>query len=473
MKIRPIILSGGSGTRLWPLSRRSFPKQFAPLVGDESLFAAVLRLTRDRSLFEAPLVVGNRDHKFLILDALDSAGIKDARILLEPEGRNTAPAVITAALDEKTTDVLHLVLPSDHVITDGNAFLNVMRCAAPAAQAGHIILFGMTPSHPETGYGYITCADPAPWEGVFHIGLFQEKPDAVKAQQLIEAKALWNSGIFLYAPVRLLEEVTALAPDYMPLCKTALELSEHDLGCIMLAADPYAHLKPAAFDTLIMERTKHGCVVPCSIGWSDVGSWQALWQMSARDSHDNSLNGPVVTHDVSGAFIRSDGPTVAVLGMKDVTVIATGDAVLIAPRDRAQDVKSLFDAVERHNPEIARHHARVLRPWGSYQGLAQGAHFQVKHIVVQPGRSLSLQKHNHRAEHWVVVGGTAKVECNNVEKLVYPNESVYIARGTVHRLSNPGKIPLNLIEVQSGDYLGEDDIIRFDDQYGRATKTVA
>lgn len=467
MKIRPVILSGGSGTRLWPISRRCFPKQFAPLVGDESLFAAALRTTLDRELFAPPIIVANVEHKFLILDALQAVGVDDARILLEPEGRNTGAAAITAALTDSSEDTLHLVMPSDHLIEKRDAFIAAVQAAASAAQAGNIVLFGMRPSYPETGYGYIVPGEKTGWAGIARVGAFQEKPDAIIAKQLIDNGALWNSGMFLYLSSMLVEETQTLAPEYLPLCMEALAQSKKDLGCLTLAAEPYAQIPSEPFDRLIMERTKRGCVIPCSIGWSDAGSWHALWQMSKHNDNGNVFVGPVVSQEVSDAYIRSDGPTVAVLGVRDIAVIATRDAVLIAPRNRAQDVKALVAKIERQDPALADHHMRVLRPWGTYESLAEAGNFHVKHIIVHPGRALSLQQHHHRAEHWIIVGGTAKVERDGVEELVFPNESVFVPRGAVHRLSNPGKIPLHLIEVQSGDYFGEDDILRFDDPYGR------
>lgn len=467
MKIRPVILSGGSGTRLWPISRRCFPKQFAHLTGGESFFVKALRLTNNRSRFEAPIIVGNAEHKFLILDALHAVGIKDANILLEPAGRNTAAAAITAAFFDETEALLHLVMPSDHIIADSGAFIGAVQTATTAAKAGHIVLFGTKPTHADIGLGYIVPADQTSWKDVCRISSFREKPDTQTAIRLIESGALWNAGIFLYSPAVLLSETKNLAPEYTAPCRDSLVQAQPDLGCLMLAKEPYAGIRSESFDRLIMEKTNRGCVVPCAMGLTDAGSWQAIWEMSEHDTNGNALVGSVVSHDVQNAYVHSEGPMVAVVGLRDIAVIATRDAVLIAPRERSQDVKNLVAEVERIEPGLATHHTTVARPWGSYQRLAQGDNFQVKHIIVEPGRSLSLQKHHHRAEHWVVVGGTAKVERDGVVETLFPNESVFVARGSVHRLSNPGKIPLHLIEVQSGDYLGEDDIIRLDDPYGQ------
>jgi mannose-1-phosphate guanylyltransferase/mannose-6-phosphate isomerase len=428
-----------------------------------------LKRVQDPAFFEPPIIIGNKEHQFLILEALELSGIQGARVILEPEGRNTAPAALTAALTEEEHDILHLLMPSDHVIADRDAFMKALLRASPAAEAEHIVLFGMRPTRPETGYGYILPGNDTSWERVVFIDAFREKPDAEAAADLIRNEALWNSGIFLYTPSVLIGDIMRLAPEYLPICKDALSEAQIHLNCTVLDASSYARIKPDSFDCLIMEKTTHGCVVPCSIGWSDAGSWQSLWQIGKHDAHGNSFAGPVISRDVVDTYARSDGPMLAIVGMKDIAVVATRDAVLIAPRNRSQDIKSMVAEIERQAPSVTMNHTQVLRPWGSYESLAEGSLFQVKHIVVQPDRALSLQQHHHRAEHWIVVGGTAKVERDGVEQLVFPNESVFVPRGTTHRLSNPGKIPLHLIEVQSGDYLGEDDIIRFEDRYGRAS----
>jgi len=469
MLIRPILLSGGSGTRLWPASRKRFPKQFAPLVGEESLFTRALLGVADRSRFAAPLIIGNIDHKFLILDTLERLEITDARILLEPEGRNTAAAALVAALAEQEPDITHLVLPSDHVIEDRAAFHAVLDAAAPTTRTGLFVLFGIQPTHPETGFGYIRPGAALPGTpAVSQIAQFCEKPDAATAARLIQDGALWNSGIFFYAPQTLLDEAAILAPDHLALCAEALAAGQEDLGCLTLGAASYAAMKDHPFDRLIMERTQKGAVAPCSIGWSDLGSWQAMWQMATKDENQTAKIGPVVALNTHRSYIRSYGPTVAVSGLNDMTIVATKDAVLVMPTAHAQDIKALYAALQEKNEALALEHPQVLRPWGSYERLAAGERYQVKHIIVAPGKALSAQMHHHRAEHWVVVEGTAKIQCGDKEKLLFPNESLYIPGGTKHRLSNPGKIDLHLIEVQSGDYLGEDDIVRFDDAYGRA-----
>jgi mannose-1-phosphate guanylyltransferase/mannose-6-phosphate isomerase len=467
MRIRPIILSGGSGTRLWPVSRQKQPKQFVPLVGSESLFATTLTLTSGKSGFAPAMVVGSAEHKFFILDMLEHNGAPFAPPLLEPMGRNTAAAAITAALAETDDDVLHLVQPSDHIIKNDKAFLDAIASAVPAARNGSFVLFGIAPQYPETGYGYIVPADSkAP---VRPIASFKEKPDEKTATTLIASGAVWNSGIFLYAPKTLIAEAEKLAPEILAQCRDALRDAKTDLGCTMLAKEAYEKIASQPFDRVIMERTKHGAVVACDMGWSDVGSWHALWQISPQDNAGNATSGTVVTRDVKNSYLRSDGPTIAAMGVDDLMIIATKDAVLVAPKSRSQEVKELVEDLRRDHPEMAADHARVMRPWGSYESIAQGANFQVKQIIVKPGRALSLQMHHHRAEHWIVVAGTAKVEIDDTEKLVFPNESVFIPKASKHRLTNPGKADLHLIEVQSGDYLGEDDIVRFEDKYGRTS----
>ena len=467
MTIRPIILSGGVGSRMWPVSRARFPKQFADLYGDICFFARSLELVADRSLFEAPIIVANKDHKFLILDVLSRMNIKDATILLEPTGRNTGAAAVVAALvdAEREQGVFHLVLPSDHVITNRDAFYGLVREAQTTKD--RFVLFGIKPNYPETGYGYII-PQTAKSTGVVAIKTFVEKPEEAKAAALIQQGALWNSGLFFYAPAALIKEAETLAPKTLELCGAALKDSTQDLGCTMLAEKPYEQIDSQPFDKMIMEKTAKGSVIAGDFGWSDVGTWNALWQIEDKDEHQTVKRGAVIAHDVHKSYIRSYGPTVAVLGVENLTVVATKDAVLVMPLSRSQDVKHIVSSLSDSEDTLAVDHPRVMRPWGSYEGVAAGGRFQVKYIKVLPGQSLSLQKHFHRAEHWVVVTGTAKVECDGVEKIVYPNQSVFVPQGSVHRLSNPGKIDLELIEVQSGDYLSEDDIVRFSDTYGRA-----
>jgi mannose-1-phosphate guanylyltransferase/mannose-1-phosphate guanylyltransferase/mannose-6-phosphate isomerase len=467
MKIRPIILSGGSGTRLWPVSRKDHPKQFAEIFGQHSLLTTTFRMLQEADFFIPSVVVANEDHKFFILDVLMRCSREDTAVLLEPCGRNTAGAALTAALAEEDESVLHLLIPSDHVIKDHAAFFAAIKNAATAAAEGHLALFGIKPDYPETGYGYIQPGASTAWAQVNLIESFKEKPDAKTAEALIAGGALWNSGIFLYDPKVIVEEIKQLSPEQVDLCQAALTGSFDDLSCRILDKKAYAKLQNISFDYLVMENTKAGVVVPCSMGWSDIGSWQALWQIETKDDAGNVTLGPVTTLDVQNSYLRSDGPVIGVIGMHDVTVVATKDAVLIAPRNCSQDVKPLVALLEEQKHNAAAAHRRVMRPWGSYEGVAEGDRFQVKHIVVKPGQSLSLQMHHHRAEHWVVVVGTALVECDDVKKNVCENESIFIPKGSKHRLSNPGDSDLHVVEVQSGGYLGEDDIVRFDDTYGR------
>ena len=468
MTIRPVILSGGSGTRMWPVSRSRFPKQFADLYGEISLFARTLALVEDRSVFGAPIIVANKDHKFLILDVLSKLNIKDATILLEPVGRNTAAAAIVAALVDRDVkaETYHLVMPSDHVITKPDEFHRLVEVAKTAKD--RFVLFGIKPDRPETGFGYIMPGEATGKSPILSINKFLEKPTEDVAQNLIKQGALWNSGIFFYAPNTLIKEAAVLASKSLELCERALKESTVDLGCTMLASEPYALIENQPFDKQIMEKTSKGNVIISDFGWSDVGTWSALWQVEDKDENQTVKHGAIVAKDVHSSYLRTYGPALAVLGVDNLTVVATKDAVLIMPLDRSQNVREIVAGLDEVDATLALEHPRVMRPWGAYEGVAEGARFQVKQITVLPGRSLSLQKHFHRAEHWIVVAGTAKVECDNVEKLLFPNQSIFIPQGAVHRLSNPGQVVLELIEVQSGEYLGEDDIVRFSDNYGRA-----
>ncbi len=469
--IHPVILSGGSGTRLWPASRESYPKQLLPLVSERPMIVETALRAPTSASFAPPIVVCNEAHRFIIAEQLREAGIGGARIVLEPEGRNSAPAIAAAALLVAETDP-HAVLwmmAADAVIDDVAALHAAAATAARAARAGRIVTFGITPTRAETGYGWIALGEPiTEVEGCFAVARFIEKPDATTAQQLLEAGGMfWNSGMFVFTADTLLAEMERLAPEVMRAVREAVAGRSVDLDFIRLDASFTA--SPAiSLDYAVAEKTDRAAVVPCSFGWSDVGSWAALWELAPRDAAGNAAIGTVLIEDCKGSYVRSHGPLVAALGLTDTVVVAEDDAVLVVPRARAQDVKRIVDRLRAERRREATEHRRIYRPWGFYEGLIAGERFQVKRIVVRPGRRLSLQKHYHRAEHWVVVNGTALVTRDNEQILLRENESVYLPLGCVHRLENPGKIPLALIEVQSGAYLGEDDIVRLEDVYGRA-----
>lgn len=470
-KINPVILSGGVGSRLWPLSRALYPKQLLPLAGERTMLQATALRVAESARFTPPLVVGNEEHRFMIAEQLRLADLDPAGIILEPEGRNTAPAVALAALHLAATDpaALMLVMPSDHVIADPDAFHAAIDAGARAAAAGRLVTFGITPDRAETGYGYIEAGaelDAAP--GTRRVSRFVEKPDAATAAEYVAAGSFyWNAGIFLFQAGRYLEELERHAPEILAACQAAMTQAAVDLSFIRPDGAAFRTSPSDSIDYAVMEKTAAAVVVPVSMGWSDVGSWAALWDISPRDDQGNSRWGDVIALDSRNSLLRSEGPAIAALGLDDMVVVATSDAVLIAPKARAQDVKKLVDELARSNRDEHINHVVVHRPWGSYQTADTGHRYQVKRLVVKPGEKLSLQKHHHRAEHWIVVQGTAKVTRNDEVITLHENESTYIPIGAVHRLENPGKIPLCIIEVQSGAYLGEDDIVRFDDTYGR------
>ncbi len=469
--IVPVILCGGTGTRLWPLSRQGFPKQFLPLIGPGTM----LQETAGRAAgpgFTPPVVVCNEAHRFLVAEQLRSAGVAEPRILLEPAGRNSAPAIATAALlvHEEAPDAVLWVMAADAAIADVPALHEALALAAVAARAGRIVTFGMTPTAPETGYGYIAAGEPLPGApGVRALDRFIEKPDTATAERLVAGgRHLWNSGMFVGTAATLLAELGRHAPAVLEATRAALAGAKRDLDFIRLDAAAFTAAPAISIDYAVMEKTDRAAVVPASLGWSDVGAWDAMWEVSARDAAGNATQGPVELLDSAGCYVRSEGMLTAVVGMRDVVVVTSEDAVLVIPRERAQEVKALVEQMRAHGRTEATEHRRVYRPWGHYEGVIQGERFQVKKIQVRPGQKLSLQKHYHRAEHWVVVNGTAVVQRDAETILLRENESVYLPLGSVHRLENPGMIPLTLIEVQVGSYLGEDDIVRFEDTYGRA-----
>jgi mannose-1-phosphate guanylyltransferase/mannose-6-phosphate isomerase len=466
----PVILSGGSGSRLWPVSRESFPKQFWPLLTDRSMLAETARRGLGAG-FAPPIVVSNAEHRFLIAEQLRLAGIDGARIVLEPVGRNSAPAMAAAALlvAEEAPDAVMWVMASDSAISDIKALHADLALAVQAARAGRIVTFGMRPTAAETGYGYIEVGPPLEGiPGVHDLSRFVEKPDAATAAALVASgRHLWNSGMFVFTAATMLAELETWAPEVLRHAAEAVAKRRQDLDFIRLDPDAFAACPNISLDYAVAERTSHAAVVPADLGWSDVGSWGALWEASPKDARGNVAIGDALLENADRCYIRSDGILTAVVGLTDVVVVVTEDAVLAMHRDHAQDVKKVVDRLRAAGRHEAVAHNRAYRPWGFYEGLIRGDRFQVKRISVTPGHKLSLQKHFHRAEHWVVVSGSALVTRDNDEILVRENESIYLPLGCVHRLENPGRIPLTLIEVQSGAYLGEDDIVRLQDTYGR------
>ena len=470
-KVVPVVLSGGSGSRLWPMSREQYPKQLLNLCSDHSMIQDTVRRVTEPGRFAAPLVVCNHEHRFVIGEQLQCIGVTPRGIVLEPMGRNTAAACAVAAMIAASDDpeALLLFLPADHLILDVPAFLAAVDAAAVAAAAGNLVTFGIAPTAPETGYGYIrrgVALDGL--AGTHRVAAFVEKPTrAVAETYLASGEYSWNSGMFLFPSSLLLAEMERHVPAVVEACRQALAEGETDLDFFRLAPDAFAKAPSVSIDVAVMERTDKAAVVPCEIGWTDIGAWSALWEIGAKDARGNVAIGDVEIEDSSNCYVRSEDCLTAVVGIDDAVVVVTDDAVLVAGRDRVQDVKLVVDRLKKAGRGEVAAHRKVHRPWGSYQGLHSGERFQVKMMTIAPGGRLSLQRHHHRAEHWVVVSGTALVTRGEEAIHVYENQSIYIPMGTVHRLENPGKVPLLIIEVQSGSYFGEDDIIRLDDQYGR------
>jgi mannose-1-phosphate guanylyltransferase/mannose-6-phosphate isomerase len=466
----PVILCGGSGTRLWPVSRKSFPKQFWPLISQTPMLAqTALRATGPG--FTAPIIVANQDHRFVVAEQLRDAGIGSPQVLLEPVGRNSAPAIAAAALlaAETNPEAVLWIMAADAAIQNLPALHAALARATAAARAGYFVTFGMQPTAPETGYGYIAQGTELEGlDGVHRLERFIEKPDAAHAAAMLEQGGyLWNSGMFVFRADVLIEEMQLHAPEVLKAARAAVSGRKTDLDFIRLDEAAFAAAPDISIDYAIAEKTSKAAVVPASLGWSDVGSWSALADIAPRDGAGNFAQGDVVLEGASNCYARSDGMLTALLGVQDLVVVTTQDAVLVAHKSEAQNVKKIVDKLKAQKRLEAESHNRTYRPWGFYESLIQGDRFQVKRIVVWPGRQLSLQKHFHRAEHWVVVVGSALVTRDHEQILLRENESVYLPLGCVHRLDNPGKIPLTLIEVQSGAYLGEDDIVRLEDNYGR------
>jgi mannose-1-phosphate guanylyltransferase / mannose-6-phosphate isomerase len=470
--IHPVILSGGSGTRLWPMSRTRYPKQLLSLLGQDSLLQQTVRRVADRQGFAAPLLVANEEHRFIIAEQLREIAAVPRALLLEPVGRNTAPAACIAALalTETESDPLMLVMPSDHTIGDLAAFADAVEGAATAARAGALVSFGITPQRAETGYGYIRRGSELDGaKGVFAVAEFVEKPGPEQAQAYVASgEHSWNSGMFLFPARVYLDELERLRPDMVAACRDALATAQRDSDFVRLGREAFAGCDSDSIDYAVMEHTRRAAVVPVSMGWSDVGSWDALWEMGDKDQHGNSIEGNVVAEDARNCYLRSEAGLVAAIGIEDLVVVSTADAVMVAPRNRTQDVKKLVARLVKDRRDEADALPTVHRPWGTFTSLHNGHRVQVKHIMVKPGGKLSLQMHHHRAEHWVVVQGTARIRRGDQEMMLSEDQSTYIPIGTSHRLENPGKIPLHLIEVQSGSYLGEDDIVRLEDSYGRS-----
>ena len=463
----PVILSGGSGTRLWPLSRGQYPKQFLPLVSGKTMIQeTMLRLSGVPDL-QAPIAVCNEDHRFMMAEQLREIGIRPSAIILEPVGKNTAPAVAMAALSASSEDDVLLILPADHVIADTVAFHEAISKAEALAEQDLLVTFGIVATAPETGYGYIKAADIALGEG-FKVAAFVEKPDVETAQAYIESgDYFWNSGMFAFKAGCFLRELEKFHPEMLSACRHALAAAKNDLDFTRLDKAAFSACPADSIDYAVMEKTEKAAVIPLDAGWNDVGSWSALWDVTGKDDGGNAIKGDVLAIDTVNSYIHSCNKLVAVVGVEDLVVVETDDAVMVASKERVQDVKAIVDQLKALGRDEANVHRKVYRPWGHYDLVDRGERHHTKRIVVKPGAKLSLQKHHHRAEHWVVVKGTACVHRDGEEVMITENESIYIPVGTVHSLENPGVIPLEMVEVQSGSYLGEDDIVRYQDNYGR------
>ena len=468
-KLLPVIMCGGSGTRMWPESRESMPKQFIPLIGERSTFQSIVSLVGDSAVFEPAVVITNFDYRFRVAEQLSEIGA-EATIVLEPERRDSAAAVGAAAAWAAARDpkTVVAVFAADHVFADSREFARLCARASDAAAAGEIVTFGVTPDHPATGYGYIHAAEPLAVDPqVRRIEKFVEKPDETRARAFIKDGYLWNSGNFVFRADAMLEELKKFEPEIASAALAAVAAAKKDLGFVVLDRESFVKARKTSIDYAVMERTDKAAVLTADLGWSDVGEWSAVWRLSGRDANGNSLRGRAVAIDSSNVLVRSEEQLAAVIGLHDVVVIAASDAVLVADRSQTHKVKELVERLKAEGQSEATQHRRNYRPWGYYQSVDQGARYQVKRIVVRPGGRLSLQKHYHRAEHWVVVRGAAEVTLDGKVELVHENESIYLPIGSAHRLANPGKIDLELIEVQTGSYFGEDDIVRFDDVYNR------
>jgi len=467
-KILPVIMCGGSGTRVWPESRETLPKQFIPLVGERSTFQTTMEMLADPA-FEQPIVVSNFDYRFLIADQLREISAQ-AEVVLEPSRRDSGPAVAVAAglAARRAPDTVVVVLAADHVVRNRSGLVELCKKAAEAASEGYIVTLGVKPDSPATGYGYLQPGAPiAPGSDVLELEAFVEKPDRETAQAYIEAGYFWNSGNFIFRADVMQAEIVHFEPAMAEAAEAAIDAAQKDLGFLVLNAEAFARAPKKSIDYAVMEKTDKAALIPADIGWSDVGTWRAVWELSERDILGNSVRGNGVVMDARNVHVRSDETLTTVVGVDDVIVVTTQDAVLVLSHEHGDQVKQLVDRLKTENRREAGEHKRIFRPWGYYQSIDGGQRYQVKRIVVKPGERLSLQKHFHRAEHWIVVRGTAEVGRDEEVHLVHENESIYLPIGCKHRLTNPGKIDLELIEVQTGSYLGEDDIVRFEDAYNR------
>ena len=475
--IIPVILCGGTGSRLWPLSRKSYPKQFLSISSNST--KSLLQTTQDRIKnikgLKAPILICSEEHRFLVAEQMREINIKPISILLEPFGRNTGPAIVLAALKaiELEEDPILLVLSSDHFIGDQSQFIKAIYAGIQHANKERLVTFGVIPDSPDTGYGYIKSQLPLDGSIVngSNIESFIEKPDSETAKQLIKDKRYtWNSGIFIFKANSILKEIENYAPDILKYCKESLEEELFDLDFQRLKNDAFKKCPNISIDIAVMEKTNIGTVLPLEANWSDIGSWDSVWKISKKDNNNNFIEGKVLTKNTSNCFVRSEKRLISTIGIKDLIIIETSDAILVADKSQSQEVKNVVNLLKEKGIPEGQEHKKIYRPWGFYESIIEEERWQVKIINVKPGEKLSLQKHHHRSEHWIVVSGTANVEIDDKEIILHENQSSYIPIGSKHRLSNPGKITLKLIEVQSGSYLGEDDIERFEDNYGRIFK---
>ncbi len=467
----PVILSGGTGSRLWPLSRAMRPKQFLSITEDKTLFQLTLQRIQGIEGITAPIIVANHEHRFLAAEQAREVGVNPSAILLEPFGRNTAPAIAAAALQATTdgNDPILLVLPSDHIFSDASAFHRAATIGRAAAEEGWLVTFGIVPDRAETGYGYLKVGDPTPTGGASKLAQFVEKPDAKTAETYVNSgKYFWNSGMFVFRASVFLSELATHQPDILEYVAQALKSARRDLDFIRLDESSFSACPANSVDYAVMEKTAQAAMVPLDAGWNDVGAWPSVWQAHAKDAHGNAVRGDVLIENSKNCYVHADHRLVSLLGVQDLFVIETSDVVLVGHKDQAQFVKNIVERLKGEGRSETDLHREVSRPWGSFDSIDRGEKYQVKRITVNPGSRLSLQYHHHRAEHWIVVSGCARVTVGSTTKLVAENQSVFIPIGEKHCLENPGTIPLELIEVQSGNYLGEDDIVRLEDLYGRA-----